>query len=245
MNIKHTPQPPPIDRKSVVIIDDDTDYLANMTEYMTARGYDVARYDSAEAYLKTEMESRDAFHIVDLMLPGLDGVDLIALIRARGSRGIIVVSGRVGPDAYNSALAAGADLYLQKPIRFDQVIFSIQALQRRYDSSVAPAAASGWIITRATSVLKPPGPRAKPVRLAPAELAFLVSLAQAEGTTLSRDALVRELQIEPGPDYRNLTALAYRLRRKMELEADTPPPFRTVHGVGYAASEPIAVHAGD
>lgn len=229
----------------MVIIDDDADYLANIAEYMAARGFGVEKFLSAGAYLKDGAYDGDAFHIVDLMLPDLDGVDLIALIRARGSRGIIVISGRVGPDAYNSALAAGADIYLQKPIRFDQVVFSIQALQRRYDSSVTPTAARGWVISQSSAMLKPPGFGAKMVRLAPAELAFLSALAQADGATLSRDALVRELQMEPGQDYRNLTALAYRIRRKLEVEAQAQAPFRTVHGVGYAASEPIAVQTGD
>ena len=231
--------------KSIFIVDDDIDYLNNITRYMIARGYHVVSFASAEEYLKAETSSAHAFHVVDLALPGLDGVDLIALVRSRGSRGIIVVSGRVGPDAYNSALAAGADLYLQKPIRFDQVIFSIQALQRRYDSFVAPAAASGWMIRAASSMLRPPGAHSKLIHLAPAELGFLLCLAHAEGATLSREALVRELEIEPGPDFRNLTALAYRLRRKLEAETTTKVPFRAVHGVGYAAADPIAVHAGE
>jgi len=224
----------------VAVIDDDQDYAASLVEYLGARGCTAVAFCTAESFLHpTDPTPPFDFHVVDLMLPGMDGVDLLALIRARGGKGIIVVSGRVGPDSYNSALAAGADIYLTKPIRFDQIIFSLHALQRRLASDAPAPAGVNWVLSAEDSTLLTPGGAS--VHLTPQELIFVTVLAQGEGATLSRDAIVQRLGIDPGPDYRNLTAIVYRIRRKLETQARLPAPFKTVHGVGYAMSEAIAV----
>ena len=225
-------------RPGVAIIDDDREYANNLSEYLVARRFPAEVFNSAEAFLAAP-QGVFAYHIVDLGLPGLDGLDLLAVLRARGSRAIIVITGRLGPDAFNSALAAGADLYLAKPIRFDQVIFSIHALQRRFapePGEVEPH----WRLLPDAAALLPPGGGSIP--LTQHELGLLHALTLADGATLSRRALTQHLGIEPGADFGNLTALIYRLRRKIEAATPSPAPIRTVHGIGYAMGETIALH---
>jgi len=229
----------PAGRAGIAIIDDDREYASNLAEYLTARRFRAQVFRSAEAFLAAP-EGAFAYHLVDLGLPGLDGLDLIALLRARGSRAIIAITGRLGPDAFNSALVAGADLYLAKPIRFDQVVFSIQALQRRF-APEAGAVEPHWRLLPEAAALRPPGDGGA-IPLTPHELGLLQALTLAEGATLSRRALAHHLGIEPGADFGNLSALIYRLRRKIEAASPSPAPIRTVHGIGYAMGEAIALH---
>lgn len=226
-------------RPGVAIIDDDREYASNLAEYLGARRFPAQVFNCAEAFLAA-VPAPFAYHIVDLGLPGLDGLDLLAVLRARGSRAIIVITGRLGPDAFNNALAAGADLYLAKPIRFDQVIFSIRALQRRFAPEAGEVETHWRLLPQATALHPPNG--GAPIPLTPHELSLLTALALAEGATLSRRALTQHLGIEPGPDFGNLSALIYRLRRKIEAATPNPPPIRTVHGVGYAMGDAIALH---
>jgi DNA-binding response OmpR family regulator len=105
----------------ICIVDDDNDFVEFLSQYLGVRGLSATGFAAAEALLKSDDIAKFDFFILDLGLPGIDGVDLITLLRARTDAGILVISGRMGPDAFNSALSAGADMFINKPIRFDQV----------------------------------------------------------------------------------------------------------------------------
>jgi DNA-binding response OmpR family regulator len=108
------------DPKNICIVDDDADFVEFLGQYLGVRGLLSAGFANAEALLKSDKLSSFDFYILDLGLPGIDGIDLITLIRGQTSAGILVISGRMGADAFNSALTAGADMFINKPVRFDQ-----------------------------------------------------------------------------------------------------------------------------
>ncbi|MBU3732488.1 MAG: response regulator, partial [Beijerinckiaceae bacterium] len=117
--------------RSLCIIDDDEEYGEFLASFLRSQGMEVALYSSGNAFLDDNNITIYDFFIVDLGLPGIDGVDLIMLIRAQSHAGLVVISGRMGPDAFNSALSAGADMFLNKPVRFDQVLQAIKTVSGR------------------------------------------------------------------------------------------------------------------
>ena len=130
------------DPKNICIVDDDTDFVEFLGQYLGVRGLLSVGFANAEALLKSDKLSSFDFYILDLGLPGIDGIDLITLIRGQTSAGILVISGRMGADAFNSALTAGADMFINKPVRFDQVYNAIASVCRR--TSLKSTASSPW-----------------------------------------------------------------------------------------------------
>lgn len=220
---------------NICIVDDDQDFVGFLADYLKLRGSQCSIFWSAEALMQIGGFDQYDFFILDLGLPGIDGVDLTTLIRARSSAGILVVSGRLGPDAFNSALAAGADMFVNKPVRFDQVYHAIQSIWRRF---AEPRARSNhWVISNDSAMLV--SPLGQGVSLTPAEGRLLQCLRTAGREAVSRAELADAAGIVSSPDHRNLDAAVFRLRRKIEREANSPSPFRTVHGIGYQLSEAI------
>lgn len=223
----------------VCIIDDDSDFAEFLSQYLASKGAEGTSWDSAESFLSANAIERFDFFVIDLGLPGLDGVDLTALIRARTQAGILIISGRMGPDAFNSALSAGADMFINKPVRFDQVYHGIATIWRR--ARGREPSGSGWRIPPDDSaIITPAGQK---VSLSQLETKLIKALARGRREPVSRAQLVKASSMNGGPDDRNLDAAIFRLRRKIERETGEASPFRTVHGVGYQASTEIEVDA--
>lgn len=222
---------------NICIVDDDADFAEFLAEYLRIRGCSCTVFISAEELMQSgNIESYD-FFIIDLGLPGIDGTDLTVLIRARNSGGILVVSGRLGADAFNSSLAAGADMFVNKPVRFDQVTHAVTSIWRRF--SEPRARTSTWKVIHNFSELT--SPRELFISLTPMEGKLIQKLVENAQTSVTRADLALAAGISGSLDYRNLDATFFRLRRKIEREAGCPSPFRTVHGIGYQLSEAIDV----
>lgn len=223
----------------VCIVDDDAEFGDFLARYLEGRDFSAVRFNSAEQFLgEGEVESFD-FFILDLGLPNLDGVDLISMVRSRNQAGILVISGRLGPDAFISALTAGADMVLNKPVRFDQVFHAIQTISRRLAGTSKGAVTRGkWQISHDGLTLISPAD--EQVMLTPVEARVIARLIEAEAAPVSRAELTVAAGITGDADQRNLDATVFRLRRKIEQKTKMPPPLRTAHGVGYQLSERIA-----
>ena len=221
--------------KHFCVVDDDDDFLNFLNDYIAARGLSAASFRSAEDLLKIGVIDTFDFFVLDLGLPGVDGVDLITMIRARSTAGILVVSGRMGPDAFNSALNAGADMFINKPVRFDQIYNAIQTVYRRAQGSAAYGTV--WILDCGAHTLI--APHGSSTILSDSELAILAKLLRAAPAPVSREELADVSGIIPGADFRNLDAAIFRLRRKIERETAGPAPVRTERGRGYSLAASI------
>ena len=93
------------ERHNICVIDDDVDFTQFVQRYLTAVGHTVRAYTTPQAFLSDLPALDSDIFLVDLMLPGMDGIDLVSLIRAHCEAGIIVVSGRMGADAFTTAPA--------------------------------------------------------------------------------------------------------------------------------------------
>ena len=226
---------------SICVIDDDEEFTQFVERYLTAVGHQVRGYVSPQSFLAEPAALSCDIFLVDLMLPGIDGIDLVSMIRATGQAGIIVVSGRMGPDAFTTALAAGADMFINKPVRADQLAQAINSLSRRLGQNSAPVA-QGWVLNLTDGSLIPPS--GEVIKLGHLEQRILALLAQAGEAGCNRRDLATAADVAPSADDRNLDAAMFRLRRKIEQRIGKPSPVLTMHGKGYGLSASISVVGG-
>jgi DNA-binding response OmpR family regulator len=217
---------------SICIIDDDADFVAYLERYLQARTCTVQAFGSAEEFLQSPDALASRFFLIDLTLPGADGVDLIALVRAHSNAGIVVISGRMGPDAFSNALATGADMFINKPVRFDQVYQAILSVARRVGDSRPRH--SDWLFNARTATLT--SPSGQQAGLTPTEAKLITRLLEEGDGAVARGTLADAAGIVQSKDDRNLDAAMFRLRRHIEQQTSEAAPLKTVHGVGYCVT---------
>ena len=222
--------------KTLALIDDDQEYTEFLSQYLTDLGIKVDVFgDSNDLLAHTDPYGYD-FYLVDLMLPGIDGVDLIRVLRRRSNAGVLVVSGRLAPDAFEQVINAGADMYLTKPLQFEQVALAIKAVQRRVGTS--NLANTAWKLDRrATQLVAPDGAR---VDLSEIDMALLECFLEAKGEVVSRDLLRQRLGRADTQDAADgLNATIYRLRRRIERATPALVPLQSKSRVGYLFRAPL------
>jgi two-component system OmpR family response regulator len=214
--------------RTLALVDDDAEYSEYLSLHIEALGVDVHRFADSNDLLTSDQPFDFGFYIVDLMLPGVDGVDLIGLLRRRTQVGVLVVSGRAAPDVFARVIDAGADMYLAKPVSFEQVVVAVRGVHRR----VSPPASRAWVLdSRASRLVAPDGAL---VSLSETDLAVMQAFLQARGETVTREALCRRLGHPETPEAENLlSATVYRLRRRVERATPSPVPLQTQARVGY------------
>lgn len=214
--------------KTLALIDDDAEYGEFLAQHLASLGIAVQRFADGNELLCSASPFDFGFYIVDLMLPGIDGVDLIGLLRRRTQAGIVVVSGRTAPDMFATVIDGGADMYLAKPVQFEQIVVAIRAVYRR----IAAPAARAWLLDVRGSRLV--APDAVSISLSETDLAVMQCLLQARGGAVTREALCRRLGYANNADAENLlSATIYRLRRRLERATPLPVPLHTQARVGY------------
>jgi DNA-binding response OmpR family regulator len=123
--------------RTLALIDDDPLFTPFLADALRERGLAVTVFSDGDEFLTDAAAFEFDFYLVDLMLPGIDGLNLVRLIRRKGWAGIIVVSGRDDDAVFEDVLRAGADMYLGKPVRTEQVMLAINAVARRIDHARA------------------------------------------------------------------------------------------------------------
>ncbi len=225
--------------RSLALIDDDRDFAEYLSQHLTERGVQVRVYADSNALLADDGAYGFEFYVVDLMLPGVAGVQLIKILRLRTDAGVLVVSGSVAPEAFSDVLSAGADMYLAKPVQFDQVVLAIAAVYRRARHDGKAPQAAWRLDRRQRELITPDGAR---VPLSDSDLAVLDCFIEAGGQTVSRDTLRQRLgQREDGDGEDNLNATIYRLRRRIERATPLMVPLQSKSRVGYTFRAPLAL----
>jgi DNA-binding response OmpR family regulator len=193
-----------------------------------ALGIQVEHFADSNDLLASKAPFDYGFYIVDLILPGVDGTDLIGILRKRTQAGIVVVSGRVAPDVFAKVIDSGADMHLAKPVTFDKVVVAIRGVYRRVTTPVSQA----WLLDVSTNRLLAPDGVA--ITLSETDLALMQCFLEARGGSVTRETLCRLLGHPDTPDSENLlSATVYRLRRRVERATPLPVPLHTQARVGY------------
>ncbi|HET7864101.1 MAG TPA: response regulator transcription factor [Burkholderiaceae bacterium] len=222
--------------KSLALVDDDREYSEGLSGYLREQGIAVHGFADSNDLLAHADPYAYEFYVVDLMLPGVDGVDLIKVLRRRSDAGLLVVSGRLGPDVFKQVITAGADMYLAKPVQFEQVALAIQAVRRRAGST--DLAQNTWRLDRRIGQLvAPDGAR---VDLSDADRTLIECFVEAQGEVVRRDTLLRRLGRPDDVEASGgLNATIFRLRRRIERATPVTVPLQTKSGVGYVFRAPL------
>jgi DNA-binding response OmpR family regulator len=214
--------------RTLALVDDDLEYSQYLKEHLTGVGIRVEHFADSNDLLASQAPFEFGFYIVDLMLPGVDGTDLIGILRKRTQVGIVVVSGRVAPDVFAKVIDGGADMHLAKPIAFDKVVVAIRGVQRRVTTPISQA----WLLDVPASRLLAPDGTA--VALSETDLALMQCFLQAHGGSVTRETLCQLLGHPDTPESENLlSATVYRLRRRVERATPLAVPLHTQARVGY------------
>ena len=218
----------------VLVCDDDASLLQALSISLSARGYDVAVARSGEEGLDHAARRHPDVILLDLGLPGIDGVQVIRSIRAWSSTPIIVLSARSQSVSKVEALDAGADDYVTKPFRMDELLARLRAaLRRTAAGQEAPARVQTESFTIDLSSKRVTRDGAD-VHLTPKEWGIVEVLVRNPGRLVSQRQLLHDVW---GPEYGTeteyLRVLMGRVRRKLEVDHSHPRHFRTEPGMGY------------
>ena len=217
----------------ILVIDDEPAMIGAVAALVGRAGHRVsAAYDGHEALRRYDADAPDLV-ILDLAMPGLDGVAVAREIRKRGATPIIILSGEGEEAAKVEALDAGADDYITKPFGKDELLARIRAVTRRRETPSATATGSVRIDQRRHEAWA--GDRL--LQLTPIEFALLGALVAARGDLVTHAELLRAgWRGEPDPDPLWIKPHLTRLRSKLrEAGAAAPTPVRAL---GYRLIEP-------
>jgi len=222
----------------LLVVDDDPGLRELLLEYLTSQGYAVDAVEDGfamEQYLKQKTVD---LVILDLMMPGEDGLSLARKLRSRGNLPIIMLSAR-GEDVDRIiGLEVGADDYLAKPFNPRELLARIRAVLRRHDESqtkveikIVSHHFGPYKLDVESRILQKKGAE---VPLTAAEFNLLRILVENPNRVLSRDQLMDWMKgYERSPFDRSIDVRVTRLRRKIELDPAVPEYVRTVWGEGY------------
>ena len=225
--------------RSILVIDDDTELCALMRDYFTENGYRVELAHDGSRGLARSLEGEFDMIILDVMLPALDGFEVLRQLRRRSATPVIMLTARTARSDRVSGLDAGADDYLPKPFEPEELLARIRAVLRRTGkSTVTPQAVEAGSL-RLNPQTREVWCESGPVELTALEFDILEVLVRAAGRTVSRDELTAALyQRKSTPYERSLDVHISHLRKK--LERDNRSVIRTIRGVGYTFTAGVA-----
>lgn len=222
----------------ILVVDDDPDLRDLLATYLGANGFVVSSTNDGTAMWAALADAMPDVIVLDLMLPGVDGLALTRALRVKSSVPILMLSARGEELDRVIGLEVGADDYLPKPFGPRELLARLRALLRRGQAPAAESAAPEAAARFGPFSLDTLGHRllreGQEVALTSAEYDLLAALVAHPNRVLSRDTLVDMLRgYERDPFDRSIDNRVTRLRRKIELEPAAPVFIRTVRGEGY------------
>lgn len=218
---------------TVLVIDDDTSLLRALRISLQARGYQVMVAHSGEEGLDAAAHRHPDIVLLDLGLPGIDGLEVLQGLRGWSTVPVIVLSARHQSFTKVEALDAGADDFLTKPFGMDELLARIRAaLRRATPDAIGPTVATDTLtIDLADHRVTRHG---EDVHLTPKEWEIVEVLVRNPGRLVTHTQLLHQVW---GPMYETeteyLRVLMGRVRRKLESDPSHPVYFRTEPGMGY------------
>lgn len=226
----------------IFIVDDDADVRELLTDYLGDNGFSVTAFDSAQAFRDALITGRPRVVLLDIGLPGEDGLSLARHVREKLNVGIIMVSGAGETVDRIVGLEIGADDYIAKPFDLRELHARIKSVMRRYPEGGGSAAGAGDETQRV-----PFGVHLldldrcqlfdhdeQEIPLTAAEFELIKVFVERPNRPLSRDQL---MSLTQGRDWdpfdRSIDIRIARLRKKIEPDPERPQTIRTKRGLGY------------
>lgn len=220
----------------ILVVDDDTRLRELLRRYLSSNGFLVtAAKDAADARARLEGLAFDLI-VLDIMMPGENGLDLTASLRRTSDVPILLLTARGEADDRIAGLEAGADDYLSKPFQPRELLLRINSILRRQARPAEPPPPAAPAALRLGPLLYIPErdelrSGEEVIRLTTAEASLMRILAASPGVTFTREELA-ERSRDVG-NARSIDVQVTRLRRKIETDPREPRYLQTVRGEGY------------
>src|SRR5882724_9959534 len=237
------------DNGHILIVDDQREICDLVQEYLSGEGYRVSTAQDGGGMRKVMGQAEVDLVILDLMLPGEDGLTLARQLREESTVGIIILTGRGETVDRIIGLEMGADDYLPKPFHLRELLARVKSVLRRVSArgTERPSATgrskarfAGWDLDLSTRELM--SPAGSEVRLTTGEFDLLAAFVNNANQVLSRDRLLDLARNrEAGPFDRTIDVQVGRLRRKLEDDPQKPTIIKTVRGTGYIFTPTVEV----
>jgi DNA-binding response OmpR family regulator len=231
----------------ILVIDDDPDIRELVVEYLSKNDMRVSAGESGRDLFEAfDRESIDLV-LLDLKLPGEDGMQLARVLRDRATVPIVLLTGRNEEADRVMGLELGADDYVTKPFSPRELLARVRAVLRRYqvqttlperDNARRAFRFAGWELNLRTRRLT--SPQGAVVELSNGEFSLLSALCRAPRRVLSRDQLLSMSRLHEGEVYdRTIDVQIRRLRLKIEVDAADPLLILTARGAGYQLASDV------
>ena len=222
--------------KTILVVDDEPRIAELARDYLEHAGFDVRIAPTGEVALQSVRRDRPDLVVLDLGLPGIDGLDVTRTIRRDSNLPVIMLTARDDELDKLLGLELGADDYLTKPFSPRELVARVRAVLRRADASAAPG--GDEVIRTGDVTLDVPRMRAevdgRAVELTPTEFTLLSALARQPGRIFTRSQLLDAVHGVAFESYeRAIDTHIKNIRRKLEPDPRRPTHVLTVYGVGY------------
>jgi DNA-binding response OmpR family regulator len=228
-------------QRRVLVVDDDPTIADSVAARLRAEGYEVQRAADGPAAVGAARDGRPDLVVLDVMLPGFDGLEVCRRIQADRPVPVLMLTARAEETDMLVGLGVGADDYLTKPFSMRELVARVHALLRRADRAAEVSSASPTVLVLGRIRVDLEQRRVRrgdeDVHLTRSEFDLLAHLAARPRVAVPREALLAELwgsAEELGS--RTVDSHIKALRRKLGSEL-----IRTVHGIGYALEMPLEV----
>ncbi len=226
--------------QTVLVVEDEDAIAEAVRARLRSEGYDVVVASDGPDAIRKHAELRPDLVVLDLMLPGMDGLEVCKRIQRDGWTPVLMLTAKTEEADTVAGFAVGADDYLTKPFSLRELAARVQAILRR--RARIDEATDGEPIERAGLVVDAKRRRVEvdrtEVQLTPLEFEILHALVREPGVVLSRDQLMDRIWgYRDHAGGRVVDSHVARLRRKIGEDGNEPRFIRTVHGVGYAFKE--------
>jgi two-component system OmpR family response regulator len=232
----------------ILVVDDEPEIAGLLRRYLSAQGFEVSTAGNGAEMRRILAAAPIDLLLLDLGLPGEDGLALMRSLRERSSVPVIVVTGRGEPLDRILGLEIGADDYVTKPFDVRELAARVRSVLRRTGERPArpePGASSdtvrfaGWTLHLDARRLE--SPQGTTVELTTGEFELLATLVKAPGRVHSRDELLAATRgREAGPFDRTIDVQIGRLRRKIEADSQRPEMIKSVRGAGYVFTPKVS-----
>lgn len=223
----------------IVIVDDEADLREAVREYLLGEGFAVSAAESGDALRAIMAERPVDLVLLDIRMPGEDGLTVARYLRGQGRTGIIMLTANRETVDRVIGLEVGADDYIGKPFDFRELLARVRAVLRRISTPDAPPATMGHEVRFGRCILnleirKLFALDGAEVQITAMEFDLLKAFAEHPNRVLSRDRLLdiahnREMM----PFDRSIDMRIGRIRKKIELDPKRPHAIKTVRGAGY------------
>jgi DNA-binding response OmpR family regulator len=220
--------------QTILVVDDEARIVKLVRDYLERAGFDViSAHDGETALTLARVEQPDLI-VLDLMLPGVDGLDICRRLRQESGVPIIMLTARVEEADRIVGLELGADDYVTKPFSPRELVARVRATLRRANGQMGPTTilrAGDVELDTASLTAVVAG---EPVDLTSTEFQLLVTLVRQPGRIFSREQLLEAVHGVAFESYdRSVDSHIKNIRRKIEPDPRKPRYIQTVYGVGY------------